>query len=58
MYKYTKQKKKRYMYIQCMFSLSRNDTLQILFYTWLKTSLENEYHDRNLKIKVHISVWF
>ena len=52
--KYTEQKKKRYTYIQFMFSLNWNDTLQILFNNWMKTSLlslENEYHSRNLKLE-------
>ena len=40
-----------------MFILNRNDTLQILFFSWMNTSLENEYHDKNLKIKVPRSVW-
>ena len=53
-------KKNRYMYIQCIFYLNRNDILQSLFYISMKTSLqsfENEYHGRNLKIKVYRSVW-
>ena len=44
---------KRYIHIKYMFSLDRNDTLQILFYISMKTSLqrlENDHHDRNLKI--------
>ena len=58
---YILNKMKRYIYTQCMLVLKHNDNLQILFYSWMNTSLqslENEYHDKNLKIRVQRSVRF